>query len=135
MMTMPGVIDPETMNVDRLPGIWSPVQWDLSEDERLSELEAQATASLIHAVDVPEAILRLLLGETQIQRAFEPPKGYDSEMQGEWNSELVTFEFERPIQLVKVERQRDLLIIEYDFKELGRWVFEIEPEAVHLRRV
>lgn len=131
---MPAVIDPETMNVDRLPGIWSPVQWDLSEEERLAELETQATASLIHAVDVPEAILRLVLDETRIQRSFEPPPGFDPEVQGNWDSELVTFEFERPIQLVKVERQPDLLLIEYDFKELGRWVIEIEPEAIHLHR-
>jgi hypothetical protein len=27
---MPIEIDPETMNVDDLPGIWSPVQWELS---------------------------------------------------------------------------------------------------------
>jgi hypothetical protein len=39
---MPIEIDPETMNVDDLPGIWSPVQWELSEDERIQELEMQA---------------------------------------------------------------------------------------------
>jgi len=132
---MPGVIDYETMNVDPLPGIWSPVQWDLSEDEHLAELEAQATASLLNAVDVPEAVLRLMLNETSIQRAFDPPPGYDPEMQGEWDSDLVTFEFERPLELEKVVRHRDALVIEYDFKELGRWVFEIEPEAVHLHRI
>jgi hypothetical protein len=58
---MPGVIDPETMNTDGLPGIWSPVQWKLTEEERIAELEAQTEASLLSAVDVPEAILRLLL--------------------------------------------------------------------------
>lgn len=132
---MPGVIDPETMNVDKLPGIWSPVQWDLSEDEHLAELEDQATASLLFAVDAPEAILRLLLNETRIQRAFDPPQGYDAELQGDWDSELVTFEFERSIQLVSAERQRDRLIVEYNFHELGRWVFEIGTESLHLRRV
>ncbi|GAG46260.1 unnamed protein product, partial [marine sediment metagenome] len=63
---MPRSIDPQTMNVDELPGIWSPVQWDLSEDERLEELENQATASLLWTVDTPEAILRLFLNETDI---------------------------------------------------------------------
>lgn len=29
---MPGVIDPETLPVDELPGIWTPVQWELTED-------------------------------------------------------------------------------------------------------
>ncbi len=28
---MPGIIDPETTHVDDLPGIWSPVQWELTE--------------------------------------------------------------------------------------------------------
>ena len=42
---MPIDMDPETMNVDELPGIWSPVQWELSEEERIMELEQQATAS------------------------------------------------------------------------------------------
>jgi hypothetical protein len=60
---MPSVIDPETMNVDKLPGVWSPVQWDLSEKERIEELDNQATASLLFSVDTPEAILRLLLDE------------------------------------------------------------------------
>jgi len=56
---MPIDIDPETMNVDKLPGIWSPVQWELTEEEHIQELDTQATASLLFAVDVPEAILRL----------------------------------------------------------------------------
>lgn len=132
---MPGLIDPETMNVDELPGIWSPVQWDLSEDEHLAELEEQATASLLYAVDVPEAVLRLLLSETRIQRAYNPPRGYDPELQGEWDAELVTFEFKLPVQLVSVARQRDQLSIEYNFNELGRWVFEIGPESLHLYRI
>ena len=132
---MPGIIDAEMIHVDDLPGIWSPVQWELSEEERIHELDLQATASLLHAIDAPEAILRLLLNETAIERAFEPPNGYDPEQQGEWDPSLLTFEFRRPIQLVKAERGRDFLRVEYDFKDLGRWVFEIEPEAVHLRRI
>ena len=48
---MPRRIDPQTINVDELPGIWSPVQWELFEDERLEELENQATASLLWTVD------------------------------------------------------------------------------------
>lgn len=132
---MPSVIDPETINVDSLPGIWSPVQWELSEEERLAELEIQATASLLHVVDVPEAILRLLLNETAIERLFDPPDGFDPELQGEWDPELVTFEFRRPIKLVRADRQRDSLRVEYDFKDLGRWLIEIEPESVQIRRV
>jgi len=132
---MPSVIDPETINVDDLPGIWSPVQWELSEDERIIELDIQAAASLLHAVDVPEAILRLLLDETSIERSFDPPPGYDPEQQGEWDPELLTFEFSRPIKLVEMKRKQDYLSIEYHFQDLGHWLIEIEPEQINLRRL
>lgn len=132
---MPGVIDPETINVDSLPGIWSPVQWELSEEERISELHSQATASLLWAVDIPEAILRLMLSLTGITRAINPPEGYDAELQGEWDPKQVTFKFKHPIILERVERQRDRLYVEYHIDDLGWWAFEIEPERVILKRI
>jgi len=132
---MPKIIDPETMYVDDLPGIWSPVQWELSEQERIQELEDQATASLLWAINVPETILRLLLSETDIQRAYRPPEGYDPEEQGYWEENLVTFQFKRPIRLERVKREGDYLYIEYDFDSLGRWALEIEPERVIIERI
>ena len=132
---MPAVIDPETMNADNLPGIWSPVQWELSEEERAQELEAQATASLLWSVDVPEAILRMLLRETNFERLFEPPEDYDPQDQGEWDKELVTFGFQKPIKLVKVEREQDYLYLEYKFGDFGYWYVEIEPEKVTISRI
>jgi hypothetical protein len=133
--SMPGVIEPETMNVDDLPAIWSPVQWEMSDEERAAEIELQATASLLHAIDVPEAILRLLLDETEIERAFTPPLGFDPEQQGEWDPDIVTFKFSRPIRLVQVERDDNYLRVEYDFQGLGRWELEIGQETLNLRRV
>lgn len=132
---MPKIIDPETTNVDELPGIWSPVQWELSEEERRHELEEQSTASLLWAVDVPETILRLLLREATIERAYAPPKGYHPEQQGEWDKSLVTFQFKRPIHLKRAERDRDYLYIEYDFGSLGYWAIEIKPEKVSIERL
>ena len=132
---MPGVIDPETVYVDDLPGIWSPVQWELSEAERIHELEEQAKASLLAAVDVPEAILRLLLDETEIERAYEPPGGYDPDQQGEWDDSLVTFQFRRQIRLERVERESDSISIEYNFGDLGYWILEFEPERVTIERI
>ncbi|HEX9616266.1 MAG TPA: hypothetical protein VGA03_02550 [Anaerolineales bacterium] len=132
---MPGVIDPETVYVDDLPGIWSPVQWELSEAERIHELEEQAKASLLAAVDVPEAILRLLLDETEIERAYEPPSGYDPDQQGEWDDSLVTFQFRRQIRLERVERESDSISIEYNFGDLGYWILEFEPERVTIERI
>jgi hypothetical protein len=132
---MPRNVDPETINVDDLPGIWSPVQWELSEEERIQELHMQATASLLWAVDVPEAILRLLLGETAIYRTLDPPQGYDPEIQGVWDADLVTFQFRRPIELLKVERESDFLYVEYKFLDLGVYAFEIGPDEIHITRV
>jgi len=132
---MSAILDPETIYVDNLPTVWSPVQWQLSEDERLIELEEQATASLLWAADAPEAVLRLLLGETDIVRAYEAPPRYDPEVQGEWDEDLLTFQFRRPVELVKAERQRGRLYLEYKFSELGCWSIEILPESIHIQRL
>ncbi len=132
---MPGVIIPETMSVDRLPGIWSPVQWELGEAERGQELEDQSRASLLAAVDVPEAILRLLLEETEIERVFGPPDGFDPEQQGEWDDSLVTFAFKRPIKLEAVERGHDSLTVTYQLEGAGFWTLEISPEKVVIERI
>jgi len=131
---MPGVIDPETMNADGLPGIWSPVQWELTEEERITELQTQTAASLLYSVDVPEAILRMLLQETQISRIFEPPEEYDPGTQGEWDAEIATFGFQKPIELIKVERENNYLYLEYKFGDFGYWYLEIEPEKVTIKR-
>jgi len=132
---MPGVIDTETIVADDLPGIWSPVQWELSDEERVQEVENQSTASLLWSVDVPEAILRMLLQETEIVRLFEPPEDYDEQDQGEWDEELITFGFRKPIKLVKVEREHDYLYLEYKFGDFGYWYIEIEPEKVTISRI
>ena len=132
---MPGVIDPETMYTDDLPGIWSPVQWELSEEERREVIEQQAQASLLWSVSAPEAILRLLLDECEIERALDPPDSYDPELQGRWDESLVTFKFRRSIRLKDVERERELLYVVYDFEDVGYWEFEITPEKVTISRI
>ncbi len=132
---MPDLIDFETMNVDPLPGVWTPVQWDLTDAERAQEIEAQATASLLWSVDVPEAILRLLLGQAAVARAFDPPAGFDPGQQGDWNADLVTFAFKRPIRLLRAEREADGLYLEYELEGSGRWALEIEGERLLVERV
>ena len=125
---MPMRMDPETMNVDKLPGIWSPVQWEWTEEERIQELEEQTIASLLWAVDVPEVVLRLLLNETDIERVYAPPDGYDPNIQGEWNDELVTFKFKRSFELLDVERKRENLKVAYKIESLGNWGIKIEAD-------
>ncbi len=132
---MPSAIDTQSLEVNELPAVWSPVQWELTEDERVQELESQASASLLWAADAPEAILRLLLDETGIERAYEPPKGYDPEQQGEWDEEILTFQYHRPIRLVKCIREPDLLYVEYQMGDLGVWAFEIGPDEVNIKKI
>ncbi len=132
---MSSIIDPETMYVDDLPTIWSPVQWELSEAEQKKELEDQITASLLWAADAPEVILRLLLNETAFERAYEPPEGYDPDQQGEWDSSLSTYQFKRSVKMCQVTRDQDYLYVEYDFGELGTWALEIEPERVTIEKI
>jgi hypothetical protein len=134
-LNMPGFIDAEFIHVDDLPGIWSPIQWDLTPEERVAEVEEQAQASLMAAVDVPEAILRLLLGETAIERAFDKPEGYDLEQQGEWDDQIITFKFKRPVSLQRLERGNGCLTVEYDFHELGKWQIEASENSFHLDRI
>jgi hypothetical protein len=132
---MPSVIDPETLYVDDLPAIWSPIQWELTEEERVQAVEEQATASLLWTMDAPEAILRLLLGEAGIQQLHAPPKDYNPEEQGEWNEEIITFGPKRAIKLESVERTPTRLELVYDFGELGHWEFVIESEWVSIQRI
>jgi hypothetical protein len=132
---MTSIIDPETIQVDQLPTIWSPVQWELNPDEKAQELEQQATASLLWAANAPETILRLLLNETAIERAYEPPEGYDPEQQGDWIENLLTFTFRRTIELKEIRRERDQLSAIYKFDELGYWQIEITPEKMTIERI
>jgi hypothetical protein len=73
--------------------------------------------------------------EHAIDRAFGPPDGYDPESQGEWNDELLTFKFKRPIRLIRSEREANYLYVEYDFGDLGQWAIEIEPDLVNISRL
>ncbi|MBN2386713.1 MAG: hypothetical protein JXB85_06795 [Anaerolineales bacterium] len=132
---MPEIIDYETMYVDDLPPIWSPVQWELSEEERIRALEDQARASLLWAAGAPEAILRLLLNETALERLFSPPEAYDPAQQGDWDNELITFGFVRPFRLDSISREADRLELVYKAGELGYWRFEIDEESVLIERI
>ena len=132
---MPSVIEPEMIGADQLPPVWSPVQWELTPEERAVEVEEQATASLVLNADIPEAILRLLLREVEVEQAYEPPEGYDPDQQGDWDYGLMTFQFKHPMRLANLERKDDYLFAEYDCNSLGRWAIEITPEEFNLYRV
>lgn len=132
---MPSIIDPQTLYVDDLPAVWSPVQWELTEEERVQAVEEQAAASLLWSMDAPEVILRLLLDETGIERLFGPPTGYNTAEQGDWDEKLITFGPKRAIKLESVDRTPTRLELVYNFGELGFWEFIIEPEKVSIERI
>ncbi len=132
---MPGVIDPETIEVNQLPPVWSPVQGPISDDERIRELDMQATASLLWAATVPEQILRLLLSETDIDPIAEPPADYAPDLQGEWQPGVLTFGFRRPVRVVREQREHDLLVLEFQVDGAGTWMMEIGPERMILERL
>jgi hypothetical protein len=132
---MPSVIDPQTIHVDELPAIWSPVQWELTEEERVEAINEQALASLLWTMDAPEAILRLLLGETEIKRLYQAPDDYQPAEQGEWDESILTFGPYRPIKVIEEERTPTHLRVVYDFGDLGYWEFMIEPEKVTIERI
>lgn len=132
---MPGVIDFETIYVDRLPTIWSPVQTELTADERAKEIEEQATASLLWISPLPEQILRILLNETAVERVYAPPPGFDPEVHGEWQEGLITFAFKRAMNLIGEKRTPDSLQVEYRVEAAGHWLVEITQDTVSFRRV
>ena len=104
-------------------------------EERVEEIEEQAKASLLWAMDAPEAILRLLLNEEGIKRLYEPPANYDPEEQGEWSSEFLTFGSKRAIKLDSIVREREALHLVYKVGDNGYWEFEITPERVVIERI
>jgi hypothetical protein len=131
---MPLNIDPENMNVDELPVVWCPVQQELSFSESEEEIEQQATASLLWVADVPEAILRLLVNETEIERVYSPPPGYNPQDQGEWDYSLETYAFKNGIRLKEMVREENALYLVYQLEGAGYWQIEITPEKVTIER-
>jgi hypothetical protein len=131
---MPINIDHENMHVDELPVVWCPVQEELNLSETDEEIEQQATASLLWVADAPEAILRLLLNETDIERVFNPPQGYDPHEQGEWDYSLETYAFKHAIRLKEIVREEDGLSLVYQLEGAGYWQLEITPEKVTIER-
>ncbi|MEX2030529.1 MAG: hypothetical protein WD906_06125 [Anaerolineales bacterium] len=132
---MPGVIDPETMAVGGVPTLWWPVQIELTEAERLEEIERQTLAGLLWAAPVPEAVLRLLLGETDVVRAIDPPGGFDPEAQGEWDPERATFVFRRPLHLEADREEDSSRVLEYALEGAGHWRMVISAEQFSVSRI
>ncbi len=109
---MPIDIEPETINVDT-SRIWSPVQWELTEEEHIQELDTQAQPVYCSPWTCRSAARSC--NEYAIER-LPPPPALTRTARG-WNDELLTFQFKRPSSW---SAQRSVLLsIVYDFKEFG----------------
>jgi hypothetical protein len=89
--------DPTLFPTIDVPAIWNYAPPPEAGDGLIYYAEDQAKNGLIATADIFESILRLLIGYTDIKAEFDPPEGYDPEIQGEWDPSIKTFMFSRKI--------------------------------------
>jgi hypothetical protein len=116
-------IDPLTFPTINLPAIWTPIKEKSEANPLALQIHEQAKASLLITADTIESILRLLLGETEVERVFTPPKGYDTELQGEWDNSAITFAFIKSIRIISENRDPEQLEMQYEVE--GRGIYNI----------
>ncbi len=131
---MSGVLDPLTFPSLDVPAIWCPQKEKLLGNALARSIEEQARGCLLQSADPVEAVLRLIYGETEIERAFVPPEGYNPQVQGEWDDSQVTFAFTRRVQKISEERNEDSLRMEYAVDGSGRFHVEITPDSFSIAR-
>jgi hypothetical protein len=132
---MPIPISPDQLRLVQLPIVWSaePIAGD--PPGGVIGLESAARAGLLLKISAPEAALRLFLGELEVERVTEAPKGYDSAQQGEWDPRAVTYRFTRLIRMMRIEKKPNRLTVEFHLGDLGYWTVTIEADAVNIARV
>jgi hypothetical protein len=126
---MSGVLDPLTFPTLGVPAIWCPQKEKLLGNPLALRIEEQAKGSLLLSADLVESILRLLYGETEIERVYDPPKGYNPELQGEWDGSQLTFAFRRQVKKVREVRDDQSLGMDYQIEGCGRFRVEITPDS------
>ncbi len=147
---MAGAIDFDTMDVDELTPVWFPSDEELATPEQYeSALRQEARARLITMLGVPEAVLRLLVGETEVSRVprdvrredeqgrrdFEVGGGAGDAAAAEDELPPDSFEFSRPITAETVEMTREGLLVIYRLEGAGTWRLFLESERVMIERV
>jgi len=131
---MAGVLDPLTFPTLGVPAIWCPRREKLRGSPLALSIEEQAKGSLLQSADLVESVLRMIYGETEIERALVPPAGYDPQIQGEWDDTLVTFAFTRRVRKLSEDRNEQTLQMEYQMDGHGRFSIEITPEGFSITR-
>ena len=139
---MPGAIDFETMDVDDLTPVWWPSDAELTPEQYDSVVQQEARAHLLAMLGVPEAVLRLLVRETEVSRVARDVVGQgDFEVEAEGDAETDaefppdSFEFSRPIVAETVEMTRNGLLVIYRLEGSGTWRMFLESERVTIERV
>jgi hypothetical protein len=154
---MPGAIDFETMDVDELTPVWCPSDEELTPEQYESALQQEARAHLLTMAGVPEAILRLLVQETEVSRVarevvgqvrgarrdFEAEADADADDGADGGSGADadaefppdSFEFSHPIVAETVEMTRDGLLVVYRLEGAGTWRMLLESGRVTIERV
>jgi len=129
---MSGVLDPQTFPTIDVPAIWCPKKEKLRGNPLALAIEEQAKGSLLLSADPVEAVLRLLYGELEVTRAEEQPRGYNPEVQGDWDKEEVTFAFARRAKKISEERSEYSLQLEYELEGCGRYSVAVSADSVSI---
>jgi hypothetical protein len=127
-------IDPLTFPTINLPAIWTPIKEKSEANPLALQIQEQARASLLLTADTIESILRLLLGETEVERVFTPPKGYDTELQGEWDNSAITFTFIRSIRIFSENRDPEQLKMQYEVEGRGIYNIILNKDGIEIKK-
>jgi hypothetical protein len=131
---MPDGFDTETFPSHEFPAIWFYQKPPEDKRDFAAFVEHQAASGMLASTDILEAVLRLLLGLTEVEGVYDPPRGYDPEVQGEWDSDVLTFIFRRRVQKVGEDREDGEIRLEYQVETCGTFVVTIRGDSVHIER-
>jgi glucokinase len=91
--------------------------------DRVGRSLGQAIAAVVH-----------LLGLTRVEGVYDPPSGYDPELQGDWDGSIMTFVFTRRIRKVAEIRTEKELELEYQVENQGTFRVVIREDGVSIEK-
>jgi hypothetical protein len=131
---MSPAFDAQTFPTIDVPAVWCYRKPPEERPEFAAFVEQQAVGGLLLSADPVEIVLRLMLGLTQVEGVYDPPPGYDPELQGEWDGDTLTFVFKRRIRKVGEVREYGAIRLEYQVQGSGTFQVVIEEEKVAIER-
>jgi hypothetical protein len=131
---MPYAFDAQTFPTIDVPAVWCYQKPPADQAEFAGFVEQQAAGGLILSADTVESVLRLLLGLTRVEGVYDPPSGYDPELQGDWDGSILTFVFTRRIRKVAETRSEKELELEYQVENQGTFRVVIREDGVSIEK-